>query len=258
MLIIGYGGYVKSTVIPACRRARIPFEIISKNPVNTLNAAFIHNLKCPISLEQAIESHSEIILALPTEELIGILKIIPKTKKIWIEKPISELCGVGYDHISKLLRSWDAPVYVGMLKRGILTSLEQGSINKILISLNVGDDLGWRSNIKGGVVWADGIHAFDLGYQILGLNAKIVNLNIEKNSVQYQLIGSNSVVDIRVGNFENKLIIDENDMSYFLNYEYSIKFMNEMMGHWLAGNSNLESCMATQEIIMKKVFEVSV
>ena len=237
-LIIGAGGYISSTVLPALND--LPdLHLGSKNHVNAINLANEYSLKFFDLNKIKKEKFDLYFLALPTFEVCHFLQFLPDFSKVWLEKPLAALDSDSLDELDKLVKAKNLDVHCGLLKRSIVSTLNE-PIKSIRYTCNVPIQNNWKKIVSGGANWVDGIHAIDLYYLANNHSFKDTNINIIDNKLCVKHIEKPLEVNVGASGYD-ELYLNTKNITKMLEYEKSQKFLRKQFIKFTCNNGNYDS-----------------
>ena len=257
LLIIGLGGHSKAVLLPVITSTPVDVSVISRRPVDALNAAAIYKVKAASCLEEAVEECSHIIIATPPSEYPSLLKKIPLDKCVWIEKPVAEAGLSALECLRQLISCRTGAVFVGLLKRGILNHIPRAEIYNGYIQMPINQASGWRSIIPGGSLYADGIHAFDLAFTLLGPQSVMNIRNMSSSSWDIECASELGKIRIILGQTVPLISINGTEYTQMLTYRWSRLFFKQALASWLSGTSNFQSAFESHLIVTKLILGLS-
>jgi len=244
LLIIGAGGYVSAIVLPTLKKhfKDIDITVLSKRPSNTKTVAAKNSVNELRSIED-IDTYDLYFLAIPAVEYEYFLKLIPKDKPLWIEKPLSEATHKHFDSVTSELEKFTSNIYVGFNKREVVSDIQipvagiSGELSmKIYYDESMKKSLWQQFMLEGGIYYADGIHVIDLALFILGSDASIELLVRTEDLWRFDVRSSKGVLIVEVGNAANDLIeINSHVNKDFVNYTHSLKFFKSSFSKCIQG-----------------------
>jgi predicted dehydrogenase len=262
LLIIGAGGYISAIVIPTLKEhfKGIEITVLSKRPSNTLTVAARNNVNAIESLDD-IKKYDLYFLAIPPVDYEYFLKLIPKDKPLWIEKPLSEASEEHLMQIENLLQKFTSNIYVGFNKREILNEVALPNSNtsgklsmKVYYEESMNKNLWKQYMLKGGVYFADGIHMIDLALYILGEDSSIELVVKTDDLWKFEVISTKGKLIVEIGNHALDLIdINGYQNSDFVKYENSLKFFNLSFAKFIDGKSNYKVSLVNSRKIIKEI-----
>jgi hypothetical protein len=236
ILIVGAGGYVSSTVLPALSRIGRLY-IGSKSHISALNLT--EQYSCEFFDLNYLERQKfdAYFLAIPTHEFAEYLALIPSHSKVWLEKPLTELTSSAINSLEKLIKEKKLDVHCGLLKRNILGEISL-NIESFKYVCNVPRQSNWKSLLYLGANWVDGVHAIDLGYLINNESFEDIRIKLEDEYITLK----NSKIDITIGpTGVDFLECDGCDYSKYLSYKYSQNFLRAQFNVFINNYGNSES-----------------
>ena len=262
LLIIGAGGYITAIVIPTLKKyfTNIDITVLSKRPSNTETVAIRNNVKAIKNLDD-ISSYDLYFLAIPPIDYEYFLKLIPKDKPLWIEKPLSEVDSIHIDSIEKLLSQFTSNIYVGFNKREILNDIklpQSNIVGNLSMKVDYEDAMNknlWKQYmIKGGVYFADGIHMIDLALYILGKDAIIKMTSKTDDLWTFEVISKIGKIIVSIGNDVKDLVqIDSYKNTQFTCYDNSLKFFKLSFEKFMDKKSNYLNCLLNSRKIIIEI-----
>jgi len=208
ILIYGSGGYIESIVLPRVRVAApgLRIAVMSNRPAHSANFAAKQGIECLHSLSD-IPSFDAFFLASSPLDYPDFMRVLPDSARVWVEKPLCELAEGELEAIAHAGGRFATPPNTGMNKRHLpeLANLAgrpeiSGTIDmRIEYTPAMGQGLWRHYLLRGGVYWADGVHAFDLGLFLLGDDARIAFTRMDGGMWEADVTSPKGRIRVRVG-----------------------------------------------------------
>jgi len=242
VLIIGSGGYVSSTVLPALS-GMCDISIGSKNHISAINLARQYRVEF-FDLNRLLDEKFDLyFFALPTHEVSTIPRKLPVFSKIWLEKPLTDLMSESINTLVEMVDTNNFDVHCGLLKRSLLSSIPV-KVESFKYKCNVPRQKNWKNLSRLGAMWVDGVHAIDLFYLIN--NSTFENVTINMNADYLSL--SSLIGEVFIGDCGSDFLeCNGIDLSKLLGYKYSRKYLKSQILDFMSGVGNFNDAILMHE-----------
>lgn len=261
LLIYGTGGYIESIVLPRIR-AKVPdlrIAVMSNRPAHSANFAAKQGVECLQSLAD-IPSFDAFFLASSPLDYPDFMRALPDTARVWVEKPLCELAEDELRAIVQAGERFAVPPNTGMNKRHLPELVELAGISEISGTIDMRLDYApamehgaWRQYLlRGGVYWADGVHAFDLGLFLLGDGAGISFTRMDAGMWEAEVASPKGRIRVRVGReVEERTELNGTRWPELWSPDAGHRSFDANLAGFLEGNSNWQAVVACHEKMLK-------